>query len=30
MARWLLTCKNCSETFAYSLIPDPLTDVPFA
>ena len=26
MATWLLTCKNCSEAFAYSLIPDPLTD----
>jgi hypothetical protein len=26
MARWVLDCKNCSEAFAYSLIPDTLTD----
>ena len=26
MARWALDCKNCSEAFAYSLIPDTLTD----
>ncbi len=24
MARWLLDCKNCSEAFTYSLIPDTL------
>jgi hypothetical protein len=22
MATWLLDCKNCSEAFTYSLIPD--------
>jgi hypothetical protein len=27
MASWLLNCKNCSEPFAYSLIPDTLADL---
>jgi hypothetical protein len=26
MASWLLDCKNCSNPFAYSLIPDTLAD----
>jgi hypothetical protein len=26
MASWLLNCKNCHEAFAYSLIPDTLSD----
>jgi hypothetical protein len=25
MANWLLDCKNCSEPFAYSVVPDALT-----
>jgi hypothetical protein len=26
MANWLLDCKNCSEAFAYSVVPDTLND----
>jgi hypothetical protein len=26
MASWLLDCKNCSEAFAYSVVPDTLND----
>jgi hypothetical protein len=28
MATWVLDCKNCSETFPYSLVPDTLASLP--